>query len=170
MCWNMALAVASTAIGYSAEQQQAQQQNAMYQQNALSANQSASEKYAQEYTALVQEREKAADEKMNLNRNTIEARGKATASSLNEGLSNSMVQTDLQRQGSSQKAIVTSNIKAKEAQTGAEIEGITAEAQNRINSVQQASEPSLVASIISGIGPTFIAEKTKTTKRKDTGG
>ena len=168
MCWTMALALGSTLMSYGAKSAAADRQEKAYQQNAVNANAAAGEKYAQEQLRLMQEREKAVNEKATLRRKAVEAKGQAIASSGNQAM-DSLVAQDLQRQASRQIATENSNMKATEQQSTENMKAYKAEAENRINSVQRGEKPSLISEIITGIGPTLVGEdylgKKKTTDK-----
>lgn len=173
MCWTMALALGNTLMSYGAKSAAADRQERAYQQNAVNANAAAGEKYAQEQLRLMQEREKAVNEKAALRRKAIEAKGQAVASSGNQTM-DSLVSNDLQRQASRQIATTNSNLKATEQQSAENMKAYKAEAETRINSVQRGEKPSLISEIITGIGPTlvggeYLGKKKTTDKGVDLG-
>lgn len=153
MCWEQALGVgvemATNLLGQSS---QASEQNEMYQQNAINANQSAGEQYSQLQTRLIQEASKATEDRMTLTREQMNAQGTALASSQNGGTSERMVLNDIARQTGRQKAAVDTNYKYKEQQYAADLVGVKAENQNRINSVSKGQDTNFLSTIISGLG------------------
>ena len=154
MCWSLALGIGTTLLQYSAQQDAADKQNAYYTANAVAANNDAIEKYAQSQLALMQENAKATNGRIGLNREVVMAKGTAVASSENTGSSYNSVIRDLERQGAVQDNIIVQNLKNKEKQQKNEEKAIESEAQNRINSVTTASDPSIASAVISGLGET----------------
>lgn len=168
MCWQMALGIGSTAMEYIGGVQSANQQNQYYMDNAAAANANASEKYAAEQLSLVQKEEQATEQRMALRRSAIESTGSALASTENFGQSTDQTLLDIDRQRARQTQTVDTNIENERIQSKANMEGIQSEAENRINSVQTASGPDLISTIISGLGNTLgYMDSTKGTK--DTG-
>ena len=160
MCITAALAVslAQTAVGVMGKAAASNAQDNVYQSNAMAANSAAVEKYAQEQLKMMQTSAKATDERNKLLRSKALAAGTAKASSQNEGMSNNLVQLDIERQRASQEGIVNTNLKNAEIQSSANMKAIKAEAESRINSVQQGSSPDLISAVITGLGPTVMGE------------
>lgn len=155
MCWQMALGIGTTAMEYVAGVQSANQQNQYYMDNAAAANANASEKYAAEQLAQVQKEEQATEQRMALRRSAIESTGSALASTENFGQSTDQVLHDIERQRARQTQTVNTNIENERIQSQANMEAIQSEAANRINSVQTASSPDLISTVISGLGNTL---------------
>ena len=160
MCITAALAMslAQTAVGVMGKAAASNAQDNVYQSNAMAANSAAVEKYAQEQLNMMQTSAKATDERNKLLRSKALAAGTAKASSQNEGMSNNLVQLDIERQRASQEGIVNTNLKNAEIQSSANTKAIKAEAESRINSVQQGSSPDLISAVITGLGPTVMGE------------
>lgn len=160
MCITAALAMslAQTAVGVMGKAAASNAQDNVYQSNAMAANSAAVEKYAQEQLKMMQTSAKATDERNKLLRSKALAAGTAKASSQNEGMSNNLVQLDIERQRASQEGIVNTNLKNAEIQSSANMKAIKAEAESRINSVQQGSSPDLISAVITGLGPTVMGE------------
>ena len=160
MCITAALAmsIAQTAVGVMGKAAASNAQDNVYQSNAMAANSAAVEKYAQEQLKMMQTSAKATDERNKLLRSKALAAGTAKASSQNEGMSNNLVQLDIERQRASQEGIVNTNLKNAEIQSSANTKAIKAEAESRINSVQQGSSPDLISAVITGLGPTVMGE------------
>lgn len=160
MCITAALAMslAQTAVGVMGKAAASNAQDNVYQSNAMAANSAAVEKYAQEQLKMMQTSAKATDERNKLLRSKALAAGTAKASSQNEGMSNNLVQLDIERQRASQEGIVNTNLKNAEIQSSANTKAIKAEAESRINSVQQGSSPDLISAVITGLGPTVMGE------------
>lgn len=152
MCIQMALQLATTAAGVIGESLAAGGQNQLYQQNAINANQAAGEKYSQLQARLIQEASKATEDRLILNRERMNAQGTALAGSQNGGTSEGQVMTDLARQASRQAAVVDTNLKYKQQQYRAEVDGIHAENEGRINSVAKGGQPNILSAIITGLG------------------
>ena len=160
MCITAALAMslAQTAVGVMGKAAASNAQDNVYQSNAMAANSAAVEKYAQEQLKMMQTSAKATDERNKLLRSKALAAGTAKASSQNEGMSNNLVQLDIERQRASQEGIVNTNLKNAEIQSSSNMKAIKAEAESRINSVQQGSSPDLISAVITGLGPTVMGE------------
>ena len=160
MCITAALAMslAQTAAGVMGKAAASNAQDNVYQSNAMAANSAAVEKYAQEQLKMMQTSAKATDERNKLLRSKALAAGTAKASSQNEGMSNNLVQLDIERQRANQEGIVNTNLKNAEIQSSANTKAIKAEAESRINSVQQGSSPDLISAVITGLGPTVMGE------------
>ena len=160
MCITAALAMslAQTAAGVMGKAAASNAQDNVYQSNAMAANSAAVEKYAQEQLKMMQTSAKATDERNKLLRSKALAAGTAKASSQNEGMSNNLVQLDIERQRANQEGIVNTNQKNAAIQSSANMTAIKAEAESRINSVQQGSSPDLISAVITGLGPTVMGE------------
>lgn len=158
MCITMALAIAQTAASIMGQSAKAEAQNSVYRSNAIAANSAAIEKYAQEQLNLMQTAAKATEDRNNLQREKALASGTAKASSENEGISNNLVQLDIDRQRAHQEGVVNTNERNAKVQTSANMEAIEAEAKSRINSVEKGTQPDLIGSIISGLGPAVLGE------------
>ena len=154
----LAISLAQTAAGLMGKAAASNAQDNVYQSNAMAANSAAVEKYAQEQLKMMQTSAKATDERNKLLRSKALAAGTAKASSQNEGMSNNLVQLDIERQRASQEGIVNTNLKNAEIQSSSNMKAIKAEAESRINSVQQGSSPDLISAVITGLGPTVMGE------------
>ena len=154
----LAMSLAQTAVGVMGKAAASNAQDNVYQSNAMAANSAAVEKYAQEQLNMMQTSAKATDERNKLLRSKALAAGTAKASSQNEGMSNNLVQLDIERQRASQEGIVNTNLKNAEIQSSSNMKAIKAEAESRINSVQQGSSPDLISAVITGLGPTVMGE------------
>lgn len=155
MCWQMALGIGTTVLGHVAGVQAADAQNQHYMNNAAAANADAVEKYAAEQLALIQKEAQATEQRNALRRATVEATGSALASSENFGQSANLTLLDVERQRARQSHTVDVNVQNERIQSGANMEAIKAENENRINSVQTASAPDLISSVIAGLGSTL---------------
>ena len=152
------MSLAQTAAGVMGKAAASNAQDNVYQSNAMAANSAAVEKYAQEQLKMMQTSAKATDERNKLLRSKALAAGTAKASSQNEGMSNNLVQLDIERQRANQEGIVNTNQKNAAIQSSANMTAIKAEAESRINSVQQGSSPDLISAVITGLGPTVMGE------------
>ena len=160
MCITAALAIslAQTAAGLMGKAAASNAQDNAYQSNAMAANSAAVEKYAQEQLNMMQTSAKATEERNKLLRSKALAAGTAKASSQNEGMSNNLVQLDIERQRANQEGIVNTNQKNAAIQSSANMTAIKAEAESRINSVQKGSAPDLLSAVITGLGPAVLGE------------
>lgn len=169
MCWQMALALGTEALGHVAGVKAADQQNQYYMNNAAAANADAVEKYAAEQLAIIQKEEQAAEQRMTLARSGVEAKGAALASSENFGQSANQVLHDIERQRARQSHNVDVNIENERIQSQANIKAINAENANRINSVATAEGPDLISTVLSGLGAVAGAAGSGSKATKDTG-
>lgn len=153
MCWltvlQGGLGIASQVMAQNAA---AENQNAQYQQNALNANQSASEQYAQNYLRQIQEEARATQERIATGIELAKARGTAVASSENSGSSMFSTIHDIERQGARDVNVTDINLRNTVTRIAADNNSTALENKGRIDSVSQASGADPVATAISGLG------------------
>ena len=157
MCLSVALGIASTVASFAAQQAAANRQNDMYQQNAVTANTDAVEKYAQNQLQQIQEEAKATQERIANKAEVVKARGTTLASTVNGGSSVNSVLNDIERQGAKNDNVTNVNVRNAQVQKLANDTSIKNEAQSRINSVATAEGPDVLATAISGLGNIYDA-------------
>lgn len=159
MCWApLALGVASTAASFAQQTEASKRQNEAYVSNANAANTNAVEQYYQNNLSFIQEEAKAVQERMKTKEEVIRAKGTAVASSQNSGQSMSNVLNNLERQGAKADNVTDINIKNTKTNAVNTAKSIESQTKGRIDSVSQGAEPDLVATAISGLGPTLVAD------------
>lgn len=155
MCWGtlqIAQGIGSALMGAVGQNEAAERQNAAYMQNAVNANASASEQYAQNYLRQIQEEAAATQARIKNRIETARTRGTALASSQNSGASTFGVLHDIERQGAREGNVIDTNLENTNAQIAANTTNIYNEAQQRIDSMPTASGADPVATAINGLG------------------
>lgn len=147
-------AVGQAAVGYAAAKQQADEQNAFYQENAVAARTAAVNSYQNLQIRQEQERA-AADQKAQENAiEALKARGRAQVAAGESGVTglsiDALVGDLFQQEGRNWLAIDT-NLQMTEGNIRTEMDNVKANAQGRINSVQRASSPSPLPFIFQGL-------------------
>jgi len=141
----LAISAASSAVGYAGQAQAAKDQNELYRQNALNANQSAQNQYVQLQQRQIQTEQSATAEKMEVARDARASQATARVAAGEGNVSGLSVAGLLQefagRQGT-YNASVDQNLRWSGAQTQLEMKGVKFGAQDRINSVPRARKPS----------------------------
>lgn len=154
---SLALGIASTAASFASQQEAANRQNEAYAANVKAANSNAVEQYYQNNLSFVQEEAKAVQERMKTKEELVRTKGTAVASSQNYGQSMNSVLQDLERQGAKADNVTDINIKNAKTNAVNTAKSIESQTKGRIDSVSQGAEPDLVATAISGLGPTLVA-------------
>ncbi|MDR7145555.1 hypothetical protein [Rhizobium sp. BE258] len=139
------ISAASTAVGFVGESAAADEQNRMYQENAQRANQNARDQMFATQQRMLQEQEAGAAEKINTMKEARAAKATATVAAGESGVNGLSVEALLQEfdgRAASYNDRVDQNTDWTMNQLNAEMKGIRANAEDRINSVQRASKPS----------------------------
>lgn len=186
---SLAVSVASTALSYAGQQQQAnaqtayqeqmaRQQNEYIKQNAEAANTAYIEQAATTNIQLGQKQTAAAQDLQQQGTARLRAQGTATASSESAGLSMDMLMADYERQEATYRDSIHQQLEWDMEQGAREVSGFRAQAQDRINSARPytpspVSSPSLAGALIGFGGQALDAyrrfgseEKDPTTKTK----
>lgn len=154
--------IAQAAVGFAGAQQQANEQNAYFDQNRKAAIAAASDRYASINANTVSERASASAELM---KKRIEAaKAKATAFTASgeggvTGLSVDALMGDLQAQHDRQAEAIQLNFETKKQANMDEAIATQHNTIGRINSVRQASNPSPLPFIVQGLGSVVGAMK-----------
>jgi hypothetical protein len=141
------LAVSATTAGVShvADVSAAEQQNRLYRENAMRANENARQQMFDTQQRMIQEQEAGASEKIDTMREAREARATAEAAAGEANVSGLSVEA-LMREFSGREAAFNDRVDQSTdwsmRQLNNEMRGVRANAEDRINSVQRAAKPS----------------------------
>lgn len=158
----MISSIGSAVVGYAAQKQQADQQNAYYAQNARAAQMAAVNQYANQQNQIIQKRNAASQQVEETHIAALKARGTAHVASGEAGVTglsvDALIDDFYGREGRRVDSI-DQNYEMDRDYMRANMESTEAQAQQRINSVRQASEPSfadaairILGGVASGIG------------------
>lgn len=154
MCDPVTMAVLTVAQGAAEYQEgvaQAQQQQARFDANRLAANEARDLKVQTLNQRAIQEAEAASEEKLALGIKAMEGEGAALVAAGEAGVSGSSVDLLLQDYEAQKLRGVTTinrNLENVEKQIELEKRGASAEAQNRVNSLQQGVMPNFLAAAV----------------------
>jgi hypothetical protein len=146
-----AISGASAMAGYAQQKEQADQQNALYRQNATNALAAFQNKQVDMNTRIMQERESAAAQNFDntLAANKAEATNRVAAGESGaEGTSTDALMHDIQGQESRQQDRVNQNLDYTVDQLQNQKKGQSYEALDRINSVKKADTPSFAGAML----------------------
>lgn len=149
------LSIAQAAVGFSAAQQQANEQNAYYDANRKAAIAAANDRYAALNNKTLQEREAASGDLLQKRIEATKARATAKASAAESGvtgLSVAALMGDFHAQQARQEQAILTNYQIRRQSN--EDEGVSTyhNTIGRINSVRQASGPNPASYILQGLG------------------
>lgn len=158
----MISSIGSAVVGFAAQQKQADEQNAYYARNARAAQMAAVNQYANEQNAIIQKRNAAGQQVEETHISAMKARGTAWTAAGESGVTglsvDALIDDYYGREGRRVDSI-DQNYEMDRDYMRAQMESTRAQAEQRINSVRQASEPSfadaairIVGSVASGIG------------------
>lgn len=137
--------VASAVVGYAAQQKAADEQNAYYARNARAAQMAAVNQYANEQNAIIQKRNAASQQVEETHIAAVKARGTAMAAAGEAGVTglsvDALIDDYYGREGRRVDSI-DQNYEMDRDYMRANMESTRAQAEQRINSVRQASQPS----------------------------
>ncbi len=158
MCDPLTMAISSFAIGaaqtiseYSAAQEQADQQNEMVRVNQRNANNALVKEYQATQTRQIQEEDAAAIQKQDVARQARAARATTMAAAGEAGVSGLSVDAllaDIYGKEATTKDRVTQNTGFTVQNLTSEMDGFKAKAQDRINSMPWANQPSPFAAAL----------------------
>lgn len=146
-----ALSVAQTAFEFSAAQEQADQQNEMVRVNQRNANNALVKEYQATQTRQIQEEDAAAVQKQDVAREARAARATTMAAAGEAGVSGLSVDAllaDIYGKEATTKDRVTQNTGFTVQNLTSEMDGFKAKAQDRINSMPWANQPSPFAAAL----------------------
>ena len=147
----LALGVAQTVTGYAGEQQAAAQHNAMVRQNQEAAQANLRQEYTAVQTRQLQEEDAAAVEKQSVSREARGARATAMVAAGESGVSGLSVDAllaDIYGKEAEYKDRVTQNTGFTTQNLTAEMQGLRAKAQDRINSIPTRNGPNPLAAAL----------------------
>lgn len=173
MCEAVTMAVLTVAKGFSDYQQgvaKAQSDQARFDANRLAANQARDLKVQTLNQRAIQEAEAAAEEKMALGIKAMEGEGAALVAAGEAGVTGSSIDLILQDYEAQKLRGVTTinrNLENVEKQIELEKMGASAEAQNRVNSLQQGVMPNFLAAAVGTAASATAAYNTFDVKQPD---
>lgn len=152
-----AFGIAQTGMEFIGAKQQAKQQNAMVRENQKAANANLVREYADVQTRQIQEEDAAAVQKQDLSREARAARATTMAAAGEAGVSGLSVDAllaDVYGKEATAKDRISQNNGFTTQNLTREMDGLKANAQDRINSMPWSSGPSPFAAAlkIGGIG------------------
>lgn len=158
----MISSIGSAVVGFAAQRKAADEQNAYYARNARAAQMAAVNQYANEQNAIIQKRNAAGQQVEETHIAAMKARGTAWAAAGEAGVTglsvDALIDDYYGREGRRVDSI-DQNYEMDRDYMRAQMESTRAQAEQRINSVRQASEPSfadaairIVGSVASGFG------------------
>ena len=143
--------IGSAIVGYAGQKQAADQQNEYYRQNALAAQKAAVNQYANQQNAIIQKRNEASQQETETHIAALKARGTARAAAGEAGVTGlsvtALIDDFYGREGRRIDSI-DQNYEMDRDYMRANIESTRATAEQRINSVRQAAEPSFADAAI----------------------
>jgi hypothetical protein len=147
----MISSIGSAVVGYAAQKQAADQQNEYYRQNALAAQKAAVNAYANQPNAIIQKRNEASQQITETHIAALKGRGTAYAAAGEAGvtgLSVSALIDDYYGREGRRVDSIDQNYEMDRDYMRANMESTRATAEQRINSVKQAAEPSFADAAI----------------------
>lgn len=148
---SFAVGAAQAVMGFSAQQQQADQQNAYYAANADAARRAAIAQYANEQNAIIQKRNAADQDVLETRIQALQARGTAYNAAGESGVTglsvNALIDDYYGREGRRVDSI-DQNYQMDRDYLRAQMDSTQATAESRINSVQRAQPPSFADAAI----------------------
>lgn len=155
MALGAVLSIAQAAVGFASAQQQADEQNAYYEQNRRAAVAAMTDRYASINNKNLQEREAASAELFEKRIAGLKAKSTAITSAGEAGvtgLSVANLMQDVDAQMGRQAQAIQTNFEIKRQHNADELVATHHNAISRINSVRQASGPNPLAFALQGIG------------------
>ena len=151
MAASFAISAATTVTDYMAQAEQTEQHNRMVRQNQEAAQANLRQEYTAVQTRQIQEEDAAAVEKQSVSREARGARAAAMVSAGESGVSGLSVDAllaDIYGKEAEYKDRVTQNTGFTTQNLTAEMDGLKAKAQDRINSIQPMNGPNPLASAL----------------------
>lgn len=140
-----AIGAAQQVVSYKAEQSAADQQNQLYRENAMRANQNARDQQFQTQQRMLQEMEQGAVEKSDTLREARAAKATASVAAGEAGVSGLSVDAllaEFDNRAATANDRTDQNTEWTLNQLNNEMKGIRSTAEDRINSVQRSAKPS----------------------------
>ncbi|WP_127702632.1 hypothetical protein [Sinorhizobium medicae] len=150
-----AMSAASAVVGYQAEQSQYEAQRQNYENNRIAANKAAVGQYATSQNKQLQEAKATSQELQNTNREALQARSTANVAAGEAGVTGLSVDAlinDYYGQEGRYERTLSNNYQMQADYLRGEMEGVQAQAEGRINSVDQGQKPSFAGAAIRILG------------------
>jgi hypothetical protein len=150
-----ALSAASSVVGYVAQSQQAEAQQQYYKNNRDAANKAAVNTYASNQNRALQERKAASQETQQLQTDAMRARSTAEVAAGEAGVTGLSVDAligDYYGQQGRYERTLDNNYQMQADYLRGEMDATQAQAEGRINSVQQGQKPSFADAAIRILG------------------
>lgn len=152
---SFAVGAVQAVAGFSAQQQAADNQNAMYSANALAAQKAAVTSYANEQNAIIQKRNTADQSEAETSIAALQARGTARNSSGESGVTGLSVDAlvnDYYGKEGRQLSATDQNYAMDSAYLHAQMDSTQAQTTQRINSVARAAQPNPLTAVLGVAG------------------
>ncbi|WP_143750582.1 hypothetical protein [Mesorhizobium sp. WSM4312] len=150
-----AMSAASTAVGFMGQQQQYEAQQQYYKNNRDAANKAAVNTYATNQNRALQERKAASQQQQDLNTEALKGRGTAEVAAGEAGVTGLSVDAliaDYYGQQGRYERTLDNNYQMNADYLRGEMDSTQAQAEGRINSVQQGQKPSFADAAIRILG------------------
>jgi len=150
-----ALSAASAVVGYQAQQQQYEAQQQYYKNNREAANKAAVNTYASNQNRALQERAAASQELQKTNTDALRARSTAEVAAGEAGVTGLSVDAliaDYYGQEGRYERTLDNNYQMNADYLRGEMDATQAQAEGRINSVEQGQKPSFADAAIRILG------------------
>jgi hypothetical protein len=149
------LSIAQAAVGFAAASQQANEQNAYFEQNRLNAIAAMRDRYTAVNNKLLEERTAASQDLLEKRVEATKKKATATVAAGEAGVTGLSVDALLSDYDAAQarrEASVITNYNIRRGQAEDELDVTYHNTISRINSVRQASKPSPLGFILQGLG------------------
>ncbi|WP_370006327.1 virion core protein, T7 gp14 family [Sinorhizobium fredii] len=146
-----AMSAASAVVGFQAEESQYEAQRQNYENNRIAANKAAVGQYAATQHRQLQEAKAASQELQNLNREALQQRSTAQVAAAEGGVTGLSVDAlinDFYGQEGRHERTLSNNYQMQADYLRGEMEGVQAQTEGRINSVEQPQKPSFSGAAI----------------------
>lgn len=145
------LSAASSVAGFMQQQQQFDAQQQMYENNRIAANKAAVNRYASQQNRALQERAAASQEAQNLQTDAIKSRATAEVAAGEAGVTglsvDALIQDFYGQEGRFERTLAN-NYQMQSDYLRGEMDVTQAQAEGRINSVEQPIKPSFAGAAI----------------------
>lgn len=154
------MSAASAVVGYMGQMQQYEAQKQMYQNNRIAANKAAVNTYASQQNRALQEKKAASQELINLQTDAVRGRSTAEVAAGEAGVTGLSVDAliaDYYGQEGRYERVLDNNFQMQADYLRGEMDATQAQAEGRINSVQQPIKPSFADAAVRILGGAFDA-------------
>jgi outer membrane PBP1 activator LpoA protein len=152
---SFAMSAASQVVGFQAQGQQYEAQQQHYENNRAAANKAAVETYASTQNRILQEQAAASDEAQKLNIESAKGRATAHVAAGEAGVAGLSVDAligDFYGQQGRYERTLDNNLQMQSDYLRGEMDATTAQAEGRINSVDQGTPPSFADAALRIVG------------------